>query len=66
MSSVLGELSSTINEKMAIKIKDSRIYDENEPDVFVMNDNLISKNLQDLGAEINKYYNKNRDLNRKV
>jgi hypothetical protein len=55
-----------INKKLAIKIKDSRIYQENNSEVFVMNDDLISKNLQDLGGQINKYYNKNRELNRKV
>ena len=58
--------NKAINEKMAIKIKDSRIYQENDPEVFIMNDNLISKNLQDLGSHINKYYNQNSKLNRKV
>lgn len=58
--------ANEINQKIAIKTKDSRIYKENDQEVFKMNDNLISKNLQDLGAEINKYYNKNSKLNRKV
>ena len=58
--------ANELNQKIAIKTKDSRIYKENDQEVFKMNDNLISKNLQDLGAEINKYYNKNSKLNRKV
>jgi len=54
-----------INKQFAIT-KDSRIYRENDPEVFFkMNDNLISKNLQDLSAEINKYYKKNKKLNKK-
>ena len=55
-----------INETFAVKIKDSRIYKKNDREVFIMNDNLISKNLQDLGSHINKYYNQNSKLNRKV
>lgn len=58
------KLNEDINQ--SIKIKDSRIYQEKEPNLYVMNDNLISKNLQDLGNEINKYYNKNMELNKKT
>jgi hypothetical protein len=58
------KLNQDINQ--SIKIKDSRIYQENEPNIYVMNDNLISKNLHDLGNEINNYYNKNMELNRKT
>lgn len=55
-----------INETLAIKVEDSRIYKENDPSIYVINDNVISKNLQDLGAQINKYYEKNKELNKKL
>jgi len=59
-------IASKIVEKLVDKITTSMIYDD-KIDVFgKTNDSEISNSLINLHNEINKYYNKNTELNKKV
>jgi len=59
-------IATKIVEKLVDKITTSKIYDDNI-DVFgKTNDSEISNSLINLHNEINKYYNKNTELNKKV
>lgn len=52
----------TYNENFVIKIKDSRIYQENDLNVFKIDDTVISKNLHELGEQINNYYKNHNNI----